>query len=50
MKQSNWMSSNRKQEKPKQSHARRKQRKKQFKNLAKNLKAPKGFFITCTLT
>lgn len=38
MKQSSWRSSGKKQEKPKQSHARRKQKKKQLKNLANKLR------------
>jgi hypothetical protein len=38
VKQSNWKASGKKQEKPKQSHARRRQKKKQFKNLANKLR------------
>jgi predicted RNA-binding protein with RPS1 domain len=38
VKQSNWRSSGKPQEKPKQSHARRRQKKKQFKNLANKLR------------
>jgi hypothetical protein len=34
----NWMSSGKRQEKPKQSHKRRKQKQKQLKNLAKVLR------------
>jgi hypothetical protein len=53
MKQSNWKASGKPQEKPKQSHARRRQKKKQFKNLANKLREGSGkteSFLLATMT
>jgi hypothetical protein len=47
VKESSWRSSGKKQEKPKQSHARRRQKKKQLKNMMNKLRegpVKKGLF------